>query len=45
MNIIISIRQNARKNKDWGTSDKIRDELKEIGITIEDSPTGARWKK
>ncbi len=45
MNIIISIRQNARKNKDWATSDKIRDELKEIGITIEDSPTGARWKK
>lgn len=28
MNLIIDIRQNARKNKDWATADKIRDELK-----------------
>ena len=45
MNLIISIRQDARKNKDWATADKIRDELKAIGITLEDSPTGVRWKK
>ncbi|WP_407377944.1 cysteine--tRNA ligase [Megamonas funiformis] len=45
MNLIIDIRQNARKNKDWATADKIRDELKNIGITLEDSPTGVRWKK
>ena len=45
MNLIIDIRQNARKNKDWTTADKIRDELKNIGITLEDSPTGVRWKK
>ncbi len=45
MQLIIDIRQNARKQKDWGTADKIRDELKEIGITLEDSPTGVRWKK
>ena len=45
MNLIISIRQDARKNKDWATADKIRDELKNIGITLEDSPTGVRWKK
>ena len=44
MNLIIDIRQNARKNKDWATADKIRDELKNIGITLEDSPTGVRWK-
>ena len=31
--------KNARKNKDWATADKIRDELKNIGITLEDSPT------
>ena len=35
MNLIIDIRQNARKNKDWATADKIRDELKNIGITLE----------
>lgn len=45
MNLIIDIRQNARKNKDWATADKIRDELKNIGITLEDSPSGVRWKK
>lgn len=45
MNLIIDIRQNARKQKDWATADKIRDELKNIGITLEDSPTGVRWKK
>lgn len=45
MNLIISIRQDARKNKDWATADKIRDELKAFGITLEDSPTGVRWKK
>ena len=45
MELIIDIRQNARKQKDWATADKIRDELKEIGITLEDSPTGVRWKK
>lgn len=45
MQLIINIRQNARKNKDWATADKIRDELKALGIVLEDSPTGVRWKK
>lgn len=45
MQLIISIRQNARKNKDWATADKIRDELKALGVVLEDSPTGVRWKK
>lgn len=45
MNIIIDIRQAARKNKDWAAADKIRDSLNEIGVVIEDSPTGPRWKK
>ena len=45
MDLIIDIRQNARKQKDWATADKIRDELKAIGIVLEDSPTGVRWKK
>ncbi len=45
MQLIIAIRQNARKNKDWATADQIRDELKGIGVVLEDSPTGVRWKK
>jgi cysteinyl-tRNA synthetase len=45
MKLIISIRQEARQAKNWALADKIRDELKAAGIVIEDSPTGARWKK
>ena len=45
MELIISIRQDARKEKNWAIADKIRDELKEVGIVIEDTPNGARWKK
>ncbi|MDD4600914.1 Cysteine--tRNA ligase [bioreactor metagenome] len=44
MNIIMEIRQDARKAKDWATADKIRDSLGAINIVIEDSPQGARWK-
>ena len=45
MDIIIGIRQNARKAKDWGTADAIRDQLKELGIVLEDGADGVRWKK
>ena len=41
---LIEMRQQARKNKDWSLSDKIRDELKEKGIVLEDTPQGVRWK-
>ena len=44
MKLIISIRAAARAKKDWGTSDAIRDGLKELGITVEDTAVGARWK-
>ena len=45
MELIIGIRQEARQQKNWALADKIRDDLKELGIVIEDSPAGARWKK
>ncbi len=45
MKIIIALRQEARQKKDWATADKIRDALGALGITLEDSPAGARWKK
>lgn len=43
--LIIEVRQEARKKKDWGTADRIRDGLKELGIILEDTPQGVRWKK
>ncbi len=40
MDVVISLRKQARENKDWATSDKIRDELAEAGIQIKDGKDG-----
>jgi cysteinyl-tRNA synthetase len=45
INLIIEIRQEARKKKDWAVADRIRDGLKELGVVLEDTPQGVRWKK
>jgi cysteinyl-tRNA synthetase len=37
-------RAEARREKDWATSDAIRDELAAAGITVEDTPHGQRWE-
>lgn len=42
---LIEKRQQARRDKDWALSDKIRDDLKAQGIILEDTPQGVRWKK
>lgn len=44
MNLIIDIRKSARENKDWSTSDKIRDQLKTIGVEIKDTKEGVEWR-
>ncbi len=41
----IQARLEAKKNKDWATADAIRNELKEQGIILEDTPQGTTWKK
>lgn len=42
---LIKKREEARKNKDWKTADQIRQQLKAMGITVEDTAQGMRWKK
>ncbi|MEM3609036.1 MAG: cysteine--tRNA ligase, partial [Candidatus Bathyarchaeia archaeon] len=41
---LIRKREEARKAKDWETADKIREQLKAMGIIIEDTPKGVKWK-
>ena len=41
---LIEQRTQARKNKDWATADKIRDELKARHVILEDTPQGIKWR-
>lgn len=43
MDLILDLRQSARENKDWTTSDKIRDALASAGIVVKDSKEGTSW--
>jgi len=42
---LIEMRENARKERNWIESDRIRNKLQEKGILLEDTPSGIRWKK
>lgn len=44
INLLLNIRQDAKNNKDWATSDKIRNELATIGILVKDGKEGAYWE-
>ena len=40
MEVLISIRKEVRAKKDWATSDRIRNQLAEIGIQLKDDKDG-----
>ncbi len=42
---MIQARQAARKEKNFAEADRIRDELKAMGITLMDTPQGVKWSK
>ncbi|MFA5983253.1 MAG: cysteine--tRNA ligase [Methylococcaceae bacterium] len=41
----IQLRLEAKKNKDWATADRIRDELKAQGVILEDVANGTTWRQ
>jgi cysteinyl-tRNA synthetase len=41
---LIEERNEARRQKNWARSDEIRDQLKEMGVVIEDSKDGTKWR-
>lgn len=42
---LIEERQQARKDRNWTLADKIRDDLKDKGIILEDTPQGVKWRR
>ena len=44
LQLMIQMRTDARANKDFATSDRIRDELAEVGVTLEDRKEGTVWR-
>ena len=44
VNALIAERTEARKQKQWARSDELRDQLKALGVTIEDSKDGTKWR-
>ncbi len=44
MNLLLEMRAKAKANKDWATSDLIRDRLAAIGFTVKDTKDGTEWK-
>ena len=44
MELVLKLRGNAKKNKDFSTADLIRDELEKAGIQIKDSREGSSWE-
>lgn len=45
LDLLIDLREEARREKNWKLSDRIRDGLKDCGILLEDTTEGVRWKK
>ncbi len=44
VDLLVQVRNEVRKQKLWAMSDLIRDKLKELGVTIEDSKDGTKWR-
>ena len=43
IDLLISVRRDLRAEKNWAMSDKIRDELKALGVILEDGKDGTSW--
>ncbi|GHV10710.1 cysteine--tRNA ligase [Bacteroidia bacterium] len=44
VDMLLQLRMQAKQNKDWATSDKIRDDLTALGFEIKDTKDGFEWK-
>jgi cysteinyl-tRNA synthetase len=44
IDLLVTVRGDLRTAKQWALADKIRNDLKALGVTIEDTPEGAKWR-
>ncbi len=44
IDLLLEVRAKAKANKDWATSDQIRDQLAALGFAVKDTKDGATWK-
>ena len=44
LDLLLGLREELRRARNFELADRIRDELAELGVTIEDTPQGPRWK-
>ena len=42
--LLLTLRADLRKAKQWALSDKVRDGLKTLGVIVEDGPQGSTWR-
>lgn len=45
MDLVVNLRNEAKQNRDYATSDKIRNGLQQIGFQLKDSKEGTNWSK
>jgi len=43
LNVILGMREEARKRGDWAMADRLRQEIVAAGVGLEDTPAGSRW--
>lgn len=44
LSLLIRLREEARRERDWVLADRVREELARLGIALEDGPQGTRWR-
>ncbi|MGB9921001.1 MAG: cysteine--tRNA ligase [Moorellales bacterium] len=44
VDLVLEVRSRAREQRDWATADRLRQRLQELGIAVEDTPAGPRWR-
>ena len=45
IDLLVELRADLRKEKQFALADKVRDELVALGIALEDSPVGTVWRR